>query len=277
MEDPVRALRDRTGTTRLLILAELHKQPGATLSDVAKSMGITVQAVSAHARQLAAKGWLRHDEGGYAVAARGVQALHEGIRHLRDAVQAMAQPLDVIQVASAIALEPVRAGQDVGLFMVEGDLAAKPGADAPSRGKAQNAAKAGGEVVVSDLRGIVQLEPGRLTVLVVPGPAEGGSGQVDVPALRRVLDRRSRTHRIGAHGTGARILARGLAAAGSRPPDFEFAADRAAFNAAERGLDVLLFVTRDRLAEVMDGFSRLNQETLRRVPVEVLEAPERHG
>jgi len=274
--DPRRRLRDRTGITRLLILAELERKPGTTLSDVAVALGVTVQAVSAHAKELSRLGWLRSDDGTYRATPRGLQALHEGVRHLNDAVDALAAPLEVIQVASAVAAAPVQAGDLVGLYMEEGDLAARPAKDAPSRGRARTAAKAGEEVVVGDLQGMVRLEPGRLTLVSVPGPAEGGIARVDREALRKALSKKP-GQRLGAHGTGARVLARALAKDGPWRLDFEFAADRAAFNAAERGLDALLVVTRDRLPEVMDSFERLNAGTLRRVPVELVEAPERDG
>jgi predicted transcriptional regulator len=275
-DDALRRLRDRTATTRLLILAELERRPGATLSDAAVALGITVQAVSAHARHMAGQGWLRMADGAYRATPKGLQVLHEGVRHLRDAIASLAQPLDVIQVTSAIAAGPVRTGQAVGLFMDEGDLAARAGLDSPSSGVARNDAKPGQEVVVGRLQGMVRLEPGRLTLVSGPGPAEGGVAGVDVDALRRQLGREP-TRRMGAHGTGARILARALAQAGTGRLDFEFAADRAAFNAAERGLDALLFVTRDRLPEVVEAFERPNGQTLRRVPIELVEAPEHHA
>lgn len=275
-DEPLRRLRDRTAITRLLILAELERRPGTTLSDVAAALGITVQAVSAHAKGLSAQGWLRADDGAYRATPKGLQALHEGVRHLHDAVDALAQPLAVIQVTSAVAGAAVQAGDLVGLYMEDGDLAARPAKDkdAPSRGRARTAAKAGEEVVVGDLEGMVRLDPGRLTLVSLPGPAEGGVSRVDRDALRRTLSKKP-GKRMGAHGTGALVVARALAKDGGWSLDFEFAADRAAFNASERGLDVLLLVTRDRLAEVMESFERLNAETLRRVPVELLEAPER--
>src|ERR1044072_3699806 len=120
--DRHRVLRDRTGITRLLILAELDRDPGTTLSDVADGLGVTVQAVSAHAKELSASGWLRADGGTYRATPKGLQSLHEGVRHLHDAVAALAAPLDVIQVTSAVAAAPVQAGDLVGLYMEEGDL-----------------------------------------------------------------------------------------------------------------------------------------------------------
>src|SRR5687768_15574028 len=107
MADPRTSLRDRTGITRLLILAELERRPGTTLSDVAGSLGVTVQAVSAHAKDLTKLGWLRSEDGTYRATPKGLQSLHEGVRHLRDAVGALAAPLDVIQLTSAIASSPV--------------------------------------------------------------------------------------------------------------------------------------------------------------------------
>jgi predicted transcriptional regulator len=277
-DDARRRLRDRTGITRLLILAELERRAGTTLSDVADSLGVTVQAVSAHAKDLSSLGWLRSEEGAYRATPKGLQSLHEGVRHLRDAVGALAAPLDVIQLTSAVAASAIQAGDPVGLFMEDGDLAARPSKEAPSRGRARNAAKAGEEVIVGDLQGMVRLEPGRLTLLSLAGPAEGGIAAVDREALRKLLRKAGgASPRMGAHGTGARVLARWLVKEGCGRLDFEFAADRAAFNAAERGLDVLLLVTRDRLAEVMESFERLNGATLRRVPVELLEAPERRA
>jgi predicted transcriptional regulator len=273
-DDALRRLRDRTAITRLLILADLERRPGTTLSDVADALGVTVQAVSAHAKELTSLGWLRLADGAYRGTPKGLQALHEGVRHLHDAVSALAAPLDVIHVTSAVAATSVQAGDLVGLFMDEGDLAAKPAKEAPSRGRARGNAKPGEEVVVGELMGMVKLEPGRLTLVSLPGPGEGGVAGVDRDALRKALTKRPGT-RMGAHGTGARVVARALAKDGPWSLDFEFAADRAAFNAAERGLDVLLLVTRDRLAEVMESFERLNAETLRRVPVELVEAPER--
>jgi len=273
VSDPVAPLRDRTQTTHVLILASLHGGE-TTLSSVADRLGVTVQAVSAHARRLAAEGLLEAAGGSYRPTARGLQALHEGVRQLRDAVSALAAPLDVIQVASAVAAADLRAGQEVGLWMADGDLEARPatGAEA-SRGIVRNGPRAGEEAIVAELRGVVALEPGPLRIVSIPAPAEGGVARVD--ARRLLREAAGPWAKVGAHGTGARILARVLARAGLRPADFEFAADRAAFNAAERGLPTLLLVSRDRIAEVLQAYERLNAATLRRVPIEVVEAPER--
>lgn len=266
--DAPRLLRDKTAITRLLILAELERDAGATLSEVAQRLGVTVQAVSVYAKALEADGLLGPDDDAR-VTPKGLQVLHEGVRQLRGALDAVATPLSVIRVTSAIATAPVKEGERVGLFMTGGELTARPRARASSTGRATHDARAGDELVVGDLSGLVDLDAGRIHVIGVPSPAEGGSRKVDFPRLRGVLKDAQRPAKIGAVGTGATVLARRFG-----DVDFEFAAERAAFNAAERGLDVRLFVTRDRLPQVMQAFDQLNGGTLRRVSVELVDAPE---
>ena len=267
-EAPLKLLRDKAAITRLLILAELEREPGITLSEIATRLDITVQAVSAYAKELVADGLLA-EAGPQRVTPKGLQTLHEGVRQLRGAVDAVATPLAVIRVASAVAATKVKAGERVGLVMQDGELHARARVRATSMGRALNDAEPGEEVVATDLTGLVELAPGRITVVALPSPLEGGVARVDLPRLRGMLKDLPRAHKTAALGTGARVLAQRLGTV-----DFEFAAERAAFNAAERGLDVRLYVTRDRLPEAMQAFEQGNAGTLKRVGVELIEAPE---
>ena len=267
-EASLRLLRDKAAVTRVLILAEMEREPGATLSDVAERLDVTVQAVSAYAKDLVADGLLA-ESGPQRVTAKGLQHLHEGVRRLREAVDAVATPLSVIRVASAVAATKVKAGERVGLVMQAGELHARARVRASSMGRALNDAEPGEEVVANDLTGLVELAPGRIHVIALPSPMEGGIGRVDIPRLRAALKDLPRADKVAALGTGARILAARMG-----DVDFDFAAERAAFNAAERGLHVRLFATRDRLPEAMQVFEQGNAGTLKRVGVELVEAPE---
>lgn len=252
-------LRDRAMMTRLLVLADLEQNPGTSLSSVGRRLGITVQAVSDHVRALAADGSVHGSPP--RVTPVGRQALREGADRIRRAARELVPPGQVIDATSARATQAVRAGEIVGLVMRDGDLCTAPASGASSTGQAVGDAAPGEEVIVSDLEGILDLRPGHLRVLSLPGPVEGGTQGIAGSDVREA----SQGRRVGVVGTGASILADRLGVA----VEFAFAAAHAAFNAAERGLDVVLWVTRDRLGETMQTLEALDRGTLHPVPLEV--------
>lgn len=276
---PYGVLRDRSGATRVLVLAHFRSHPEARLADAARAIGVTIQAVSTYVRQLMADGHLHRSEGAYQVTPRGEEQLRERVRALTAAVDELAGEVADVPVTSAVAHAPIRPGQQVRLWMDGGDLAAAPGAGS-STGTATHAAEFGDEVIVTGLAGVAPLEPGRIHIISLPGPAEGG-----IAALGAWLDgaqadpaERSRTapsaplpstpksgELVAALGTGARILA------GRRHGrvDLDFAATEAAFNAAERGMNVRFYVTRDHLARTLDQLEARNAHTLQRIRINV--------
>lgn len=265
-----RLLRDRTRLTRLLILRELLQRPDAPLREVAAVLDVTPQAVSTHVAGLEKEGLVEAANGRRSVTPTGVQRLQEGFRDVKRTVDEILQPLSVIGATSAVARSAIRAGERVGLFMEKGVLVARAGDKGASTGRAVLGAMPGEEVLLRDLQGVVDLEPGTFWVIRVPGPEEGGSGAVNVPKLRALLDRRAvKPERVGVEGTGARVLAAKL----NWKPDLEFAAVRASFHAAQLGLDVALLVSQDVWSDAAATIEALNRDALRRVSVETLEPP----
>lgn len=265
-----RLLRDRTAVTRLLVLRAFRERPRTTFREIGAELDVTVQAVSTYVHGLAEDGLLEDRDGGFAVTPSGLAALTEGLARLKRAVDEAYTPLAVVDLASAIAGNRIAPGDEVGLFMEAGDLVARAGAESASRGRAVTAAERGEEVIVRDLAGVVDLKPGRLVVLKVPSPVEGGSRRVPARRVRAALAREGLdAARVGAFGTGARALARraGLAV------DFDFAGVEASFNAAELGLDVALFVSRDLLQDALQVLDERNARTLRRVPIAIVDLP----
>lgn len=267
-------LRDRRALTGLLVLRELAFAPGSTLRAVADRLGVTVQAVSVHAQRLAEEGLLLKSEDGYGLTARGTQALHEGFGDLKRTIDETIARMAVVRVTSAVAGGPLRAGETVGLFMEKGELVAHARRRSPSTGVAVHGADAGEEVQVRDLAGVVELRPGRMLVLRVPSPEEGGSRRVALRRLKALVREKAFVpDRVGAVGTSARVLARRAGFA----PDLEFAPVEAGFHAAELGFAVLLFVTRENLKDSLATIDARNARTLERVLVEILDCPEAAG
>lgn len=253
------ALAARGEGTRLAVLALFLRSSNASRSTVGTELGITPQAVSAQVADLRRRGWLT-DEEPLQVTPAGVQALADGAGRLRRAVEELLQPLAQIRAVSAQARCALKEGQAVGLWMEDGDLMADEDVRAGSHGVARCDAQPGQEVVVEALSGVVGLIPGTVTVVRLPGPAQGGIAAVDRGRLAAMAPKGGR---IGVVGTGARILAEDLGRL-----DFAFAATAAAMNAALRGVDTWLLVTADRLSEVLEELQRDAE-----VPVRLVDGP----
>lgn len=262
-------LRDRTFLTRLLILRELVANPDAPLREIAEALDVTPQAVSQHAKELAREGLLADHDGRRTVTTEGVQTLQEGLRRLKRVVEQAAESVKLVRRATAEAATPVKKGQRVGLFLEDGRLVARADRVSTSMGQAAVDAESGEEVIVEDLSGVVPLEPGRIAIVRLPGPEDGGGRAVDDARVRAWIDERGPADRVGAIGTGARLLARRLGYGDL----MEFAVARSAFHAAELGLVVAVLVEPDQMLDTLAVLDSLNGEAKRRIPVETLDAP----
>lgn len=262
-------LRDRTYLTRLLILKELLARPEAPLREVADALDVTPQAVSQHAKELESDGLLALRDGKRDVTTEGVQLLQEGLHRLKQVVDQAAESVRVVRRTTAEAGTAIRQGQRVGLLMEDGRLVARTDKTSTSMGRAAVGAAAGEEVIVDELSGVVPLEPGRIAIVRLPGVEDGGGRAVDDDAVRRWIEERGPPERVGAIGTGARILARRL----GYDVAIEFAVPRAAFHAAELGLTVAVFIESDQMLDALSVLDSLNEEAKRRISVETFEAP----
>lgn len=254
--DALASLRERGRWTRASILSLLVREPGLTRSALGVRLGLTAQAVSVQVAEMAAAGWVGGEP--LSVTPRGIQLLGEEVDALREATLRLREPLETFDVISAQASARIAAGQPVGLWMAEGDLVADPSRLGPSVGVADNDASEGDEVRVQGAQGVVDLVPGRVTVVRVPEPAAGGVAAVD---LRRI-EGTGPGEIVAALGTGAAILARRLGRL-----DIRFAAAEASLNAAQRGLDVRLYVSATQAADALRVLER------GRIPVSIHDAP----
>jgi putative transcriptional regulator len=258
-------LRNLGESTRLLILLETSVRHHAVQRTLAESLGMTVQGVSEYLRSMEGDGLLEVAGGEYRPTVEGIRVLHVRFRDLRDFVDRASKELSIIEVTAAIAGNRIEAGEDVGLFMEGGDLAAYAGRASPSRGRAVRAAEKGDDVAVAQLQGIVTLAPGRISLLRMPPAADGGSGAVDLAKARRAL-RRAGAGVVGVLDPPAKALAGKLRVRA----DIRFAAIPAAIEAAERGLDVALLVPEDRVAAVVTAIEGANERLSEKIAYETV-------
>lgn len=266
----VSTIREKGFLTRILVLSHLRSGPRATLREIGERLGITMQAVSLYVQALEQDGLIEdHPLGGRRLTPRGLQWLQDGLLATKQIVDRALDPITVIKATSAIAGERIEAGARVGLTMEQGVLVARAGEASPSQGRALNAAKGGDEVLVADLEGMVALTPGRILVVRLPRPEDGGSTRVDVGKLTAELGASGNNEaKWGIVGLGARIVAAQL----GRTPDFEFGAVHAAFHAAELGLSTVLLVTGDQFRQCMATLEQSNAQSPQHVVTDVVQA-----
>ncbi len=244
-EDPLSTiLRSKREATRFQCLVEIAEhQPAVRQLEVADVLGITPQAVSEYIRELVEDGLVASQgRGRYEVTREGIEwilsraeQLEAYARHIRrDLIQQ-------VSVWAAVADEDLEEGEMVGVFMKEGLLYAGRELRA-ANGAVVRGARAGEDVGVTRLAGLIDHVEGRIHVAKVPRVERGGSRAVDLLALAALAEK---TPVVAAVGIEARVA---LEKTG-RMPDMFFGAREGVIEAAFHGLDCLLVCVDEEFTE----------------------------
>ncbi|QSW98385.1 MarR family transcriptional regulator [Haloterrigena alkaliphila] len=244
----VDVLDNKRAATRLRILVQIaERQPAVSQGEIAEEVGVTSQAVSEYIRELVDDGLVEKEgRSRYRVTPEGVDWLFrtaDDIRRFADHVTG--DVLDAMSEAAYLATDDIAEGDTVSLFVEDGLLHAAPGEEGPATGVATTDAEAGTDVGVTSFEGVMDLEPGSVTVVQVPAVRTGGSRAVDSD---RLADRCEGADLIVAAGVEAVVACRQTGA----DPAVPFAAGEIAAEGAERGLAVTAVATTDEVGRVTD-------------------------
>ena len=132
----------------------------------------------------------------------------------------------------------------VGLFMSDGVLYAHK-KEENATGVVLDSAKAGTDVSLTNLTGIIDMSVGEVTVINVPTIKDGGSKACDLDLIRNIYENGTssgeKVDKVAVAGTVARAVTSLL----DIPVDIEFAAPQATANAARKGLNVIAICVGD--------------------------------
>jgi putative transcriptional regulator len=241
-------LADKRTATRFRILVEIaERQPAVSQGEIADAVGVTSQAVSEYIRELTEEGYV-HKEGRsrYRVTKEGVDWLFGAAEGLQRFVEHVTEDvLGSVREDAAIATDAVEAGDEVTLGMVDGLLHATPGEEGPATGVATTDAAAGDAVGVTGFEGVIDFDPGTVSVLQVP-PVRADVDGVGLEGLERACDS---APVVTAAGVEAVVALRRVGV----EPDSVFAAGEVAAAAARRGLDAVVVATTDGVGRVTDA------------------------
>jgi len=258
-------LRNLRESTRVLFLYEVIANRHSRLRTIAERLEMTIQGASDYAHGLQRDGLLTVAAGEYRATKKGIEFLLDRTHELRMLVERIGRSIAPVETTAAIARTPVRSGDRVGLFMEGGHLVAYAGRASPSIGTAGHDAQRGEDLAVRDLEGIVSLHPGRITLVRVPPVRIRGPRAMN-PTQAKKVQRRGKGAIVAALDIEGVVAARRL----NLEPRIEFAVVQATLEAAERGVDVLLFLTEDRAADVVQAIEATNARLEDKIPYESL-------
>jgi putative transcriptional regulator len=243
----VDVLDNKRSATKFRVLVEIaERQPAVNQGEIAEAVGVTSQAVSEYIRELVDEDFVdKEARSRYRVTKQGVDWLFQQASDVRRFADHVTEDvLGSMQEDAAFATADIEAGDTVSLSIEDGLLHATPGGGGPATGVATTDAEAGSVVGVTGFAGIIDLDPGEVTVFQV-APIRSGSphGSKTLAEAARAADV------VAAAGVEAVAVLR----ASDATPDVTFAAGEVAADAAGRGLDVVVVATTDLAGRVTDA------------------------
>ncbi|MCQ4333711.1 MarR family transcriptional regulator [Natronomonas sp. F2-12] len=243
----VDVLDNKRAATKFRVLVEIaERQPAVNQGEIADAVGVTSQAVSEYIRELVDEGLVEKEaRSRYRVTKRGVDWLFQQASDVRRFADHVTEDvLGSMQEDAAFATDEIETGETVSLSIEDGLLHATPGEAGPATGVATTDA-AGGEVVgVTGFAGIIDLDPGDVTVFQIApirsGTPEGSEGLAEAAAEADLV-------------TAAGVEAVATLRESGVDPETTFAAGAVAAAAAGRGLDVVVVATTDLAGRVTDA------------------------
>jgi putative transcriptional regulator len=247
----IEVLRNKNLTTRFQILVEIaNSGPNIQQRDIANELDITPQAVSDYVAQLIKDKMLTSEgRSSYRVTNEGVNWIIKALRELNSYNTFIQRAVTNISICTALAESDLKKNQKVGLKMKEGLLFASPNVDGKATGITISEAGSGEDVGITDIKGIVPLELGRVTIVRVPGIQSGGSRKVNIDILRENLEQNSFVTSLGLEA---------LATLRKAGVEFhQYGAAAAAIEATKSGLNALVVCVEN---ETSDLITKLEKE-----------------
>jgi putative transcriptional regulator len=243
----VDVLDNKRAATKFRVLVEIaERQPAVNQGEIAEAVGVTSQAVSEYIRELVEEGLVEKEaRSRYRVTKQGVDWLFQQASDVRRFADHVTEDvLGSMQEDAAFATDDIATGEAVSLSIEDGLLHATPGEEGPATGVATTDADAGSIVGVTGFAGIIDLDPGDVTVFQIAPIRSGTPTGSD-----RLTDAAADADLVAAAGVEA-VAA--LKESGV-DPETTFAAGAVAADAAGRGLDVVVVATTDLAGRVTDA------------------------
>jgi len=247
----MKILRDKSKMTKFLVLYKSAVERPNRLADLSSELNMSEQAVSNYISKMEKEGLIDRSGTFYRPTSEGMELVREIVSELGSFLDEASDKINFISTCTAIASENIQEGERVGLKMKDGFLHASL-EESTSMGTALNSAKLGQPLRVGGLQGITEMELGELYLLEadIDGATEekGESLNSDIETIDY--------DKLAIMGE----MQHGLCKMIGLEPDIRFAPIESAINAAEKGLDVLLMLSKKDLDEVLEKLKDRNRD-----------------
>ncbi len=240
--------------TEFQILSEIvRKQPHIKQKEIADVLGITVQGVSEHMRNLLKKDYIKsRGRGEYVLTDKGMRALKQWISEFRNYLNDVNQDIyRYKEIWPAIAYdEELKEGDTVYLFMKKGLLYASKNVKCDSTAQVFEGGNKGKDIAVGEINGIIDVKKGRVIILKIPPKVKGGSDNVNYELIKNILEKNEDAI-TASMGTVAYVVSEKLGI----KPDIRFSVPNAIVNACNRGCDVVGLITgkmTEKIVKILD-------------------------
>ena len=248
----------------------MRNQPHIKQKDISDKLGITIQAISKYFKKLTKEGLLEagSERADYHLTPKATIKLREDVRALEGYVTEVKHDLKIEHAWPAIATQPVKAGQEVGLIMKEGVMYTAPdNIVTDARGIALADAKVGEDLGLKELHGKVKMKQGKILIVKLPSIRKGGSRAVDLVKLKAFYEE-FKPDRVGVMGAVGRAVLNKL----GLEADIEFGISRSAAIAASRGMNVFVLVVGRMVNRMIQEIDQINLKTNADIIYEVKDA-----
>jgi len=230
-------LKNKRDVTRFQILVDIAAhQPAIRQQEVAAGLGVTPQAISDYVRELTDEGMLKAPgRGRYEVTREGIEwVLHHAevletyARHVRNDV------IKQVSVWAAIAVEELKKGDSIGVYMKNGLLYASKEPQSANGTVIADTPK-GEDAGILGLEGIITHREASVMVCKVPRVERGGSRSVRLDVLKDII---SRVTVVACVGLEAWVSLKKI----DRVPDLYYGSREGAVEAALHGIPCAIVI-----------------------------------
>ena len=246
----------------------MRNQPHVKQKDIGDKLGITIQAVSKYFKKLSKEGMLTSgsERADYRITSKAAAKLRDDLSSLESYVTSVKHEIKIERAWPAIATNPVKQGEQVGLVMKEGIMYTVDPDDpnAEAKGTALMDAEISEDLGLKNLQGKVKLRNGRILIVKLPSIRKGGSRATDLAKVRAFYDE-FEPDRIGVMGAVGRAVLNKL----GLKADLEFGISSAAAIAASRGLNVFVLVVGRMVNRMVEEIDSINIKSSSEIIYEV--------